>query len=102
MSEAQTPATEAQKREMAERVLKVRGFAFGLHQILAEADWEFLQRLEHWVEYVYLSDRYIDRRMKELVIIAMLTSLRTLPEHLHAHMLAAVKAGATRQQIIEV
>ena len=93
---------EARKQELWERVLKHRGFAFGAEKILAEADWEFAQKLEEWIAFVYLSERYIVRREKELIIIGIVASLRSPPEVIHAHISAAVAAGATKEEIINI
>jgi len=93
---------EAEKKKYFEEVLKIRGFRFGLHQIHAEADWEFIKRFEEWVKYVYLSDRHLDRRVKELVITGVLCALRSPPPHIKTHINKAVEAGATREEAIEV
>lgn len=93
---------EKEKEKMLERVLKVRGFRYGLHKVLAEADWEFMKKFEEWVEFVYLSERHLDRRVKELVIVGIIGALRSPAEHIQAHINAAVKAGATKEEIIVV
>ena len=91
-----------EKAASFERSLKTRGFRFGLHKIWAEADWEFQKKHEEWVEFVYLKERNLDRRVKELVICAIIGTLKSLPEHIVSHINAAVKAGATKEEIIEV
>jgi len=93
---------ETRKQELWERVLKHRGFGFGADKVLAEADWEFAQKLEEWIAFVYLSDRYINRREKELIIIGIVSVLRSPPEVIHAHISAAVAAGATKEEIITI
>lgn len=102
MVKEQDKGLEQEKQEMLERVLKVRGFRYGLHKVLAEADWEFMKKFEEWVEFVYLSERHLDRRVKELVIVGILGALRSPPEHIQAHINAAVKAGATKDEVIVV
>lgn len=91
-----------EKKASFERSLKTRGFRFGLHKVWAEADWEFQKRHEEWVEFVYLKERNLDRRVKELVICGIIGALKSLPEHIVSHINAAVKAGATKDEIIEV
>jgi alkylhydroperoxidase/carboxymuconolactone decarboxylase family protein YurZ len=91
-----------EKKASFERSLKTRGFRFGLHKVWAEADWEFQKKHEEWVEFVYLKERNLDRRVKELVICAIIASLKSLPEHIVSHINAAVKAGATPDEVIEV
>ena len=95
--------TEArEKSQYFQDVLKIRGFRFGLHQIHAEADWEFIKKFEEWVQYVYLKDRNLDKRVKELVITAVLCALRSPPPHIRTHMNKAVQGGATKDELIEV
>jgi alkylhydroperoxidase/carboxymuconolactone decarboxylase family protein YurZ len=91
-----------EKAALFERSLKTRGFRYGLHKVWAEADWEFHKKHEDWVEFVYLKERNLDRRVKELVICAIIGALKSLPEHIVSHINAAVKAGATKEEVIEV
>src|SRR4026208_554983 len=93
---------DADKKKYFDEVLKARGFRFGLHQIHAEADWEFIKKFEEWVRYVYLSERYLDRRVKELVITGVLCALRSPPPPIKPHRRKAVGAGARREEMIEV
>ena len=92
----------SEKREMVKKVYDARGFRFGLHAVLAEADWEYMKRFEKWVEFVYLSARHVDRRLKELIVTGIVGALRSAPEHIKAHIDAGVKAGATKEEIILV
>jgi alkylhydroperoxidase/carboxymuconolactone decarboxylase family protein YurZ len=98
----QASTTAAEKKKYFKDVLKIRGFRFGLHQIHAEADWEFIKKFEEWVKFIYLSDRHLDRRVKELVITGILCALRSPPPHIKTHMNKAVEAGATKEEIIVV
>lgn len=91
-----------EKKAAFERSLKTRGFRFGLHMVWAEADWEFHKKHEDWVEFVYLKDRSLVRRVKELVICGIIATLKSLPGHIVSHIKAAVKAGATKEEVIEV
>ena len=95
-------ALARRKEALFKRSLKSRGFRFGLHKVWAEADWEFHQQHEKWVEFVYLKERNLDRRVKELVICAIIATLKSQPGHIVSHIKAAVKAGATKDEIIEV
>ncbi len=91
-----------EKAALFERSLKTRGFRFGLHKVWAEADWEFQKKHEEWVEFVYLKERNLDRRVKELVICGIIGALKSPPGHIVSHINAAVKAGATKEEVIEV
>jgi alkylhydroperoxidase/carboxymuconolactone decarboxylase family protein YurZ len=91
-----------EKAALFERSLKTRGFRYGLHKVWPEADWEFHKKHEEWVEFVYLKERSLDRRVKELVICGIIGALKSQPGHIVSHINAAVKAGATKEEIIEV
>jgi alkylhydroperoxidase/carboxymuconolactone decarboxylase family protein YurZ len=93
---------QIEKTKFYDDVLKARGFRLGLHQVMAEADWDFMQRFEEWVKYVYLGDRHLDKRVKELVITGILCALRSPAPHIKVHMKKAVEAGATKEEIIVV
>ncbi len=102
MKKKQSASLKAKKNAMMDRVLKERGFRYGLHRILTEGDWECMQKFEEWVEFVYTKERHLDRRVKELIITAIILTLRSSPEHVQAHMKAAAKAGATKEELIVV
>lgn len=98
----QADALAREKEELFERSLKTRGFRFGLHKVWAEADWEFQKKHEEWVEFVYLKERHLDRRVKELMACAILGAIKIPPDAIVSHINAAVKAGATKEEVIEV
>lgn len=77
MQENQSASLETEKKAMMDRVLKERGFRYGLHKILTEGDWECMQKFEEWVEFVYTKERHLDRRVKELIITAIILTLRS-------------------------
>ena len=101
-SKVRTGNKEREQKDYFQNVLRIRGFRFGLHAIHAEADWEFIKKFEEWVQYIYLSDRNLDKRVKELVITAVLCALRSPPPHIKTHMNKAVQGGATKDELIEV
>jgi len=102
MKKKRKNSPQAEKKKFYDGVLKARGFRLGLHQVMAEADWEFMQKFEEWVKYVYLSDRHLDKRVKELVITGVLCALRSPPPHIKVHMNKAVEGGATKEELIVV
>ena len=102
MAKKRKSGEKADKKKFYDDVLKVRGFRLGLHQVMAEADWDFMQNFEEWVKYVYLKDRSLDKRVKELVITGVLCALRSPAPHIKVHMNKAVQAGATKEELIEV
>jgi len=91
-----------EKKDMAKRQLQTRGFRLALHKVFAHADWEFVKKFEEWVQYVYLSERHLDRRTKELLIVGITATHKSPPEHIEVHMRAALAAGATKEELIVV
>lgn len=81
---------------------KQRGFKFGLHELMMQADPEYAKRREDWVRFIYLEDRNLEPRAKELVIIGILSALRSPLPHIKLHMEQAVKAGVSKEEILEV
>ena len=78
-----------------------RGYVLDLHKTLAIRDPEFLVEYEQILNSTFLREGSLDRRMKELVYIGVLTALSTPQAHLVAHMRAAVSGGATEQEVLE-
>ncbi len=44
----------------------------------------------------------LDRKSREIATIASLTTLRTSPKELRSHIMGALRAGCSRQEIVEV
>ena len=90
------------KTKLLEGVLKARGYRYGIHRIQAEADLEYMQKFDEWVKFVYLGQRHLDRKVKELVATGIVAALRSPPKNIKGHIDRAVQAGATREEAIEV
>ena len=90
------------KTKLLDDVLKARGYRYGIHRIQAEADLEYMEKFDEWVKFVYLSQRHLDRKVKELVATAVVAALKSPPKNIKGHIARAVMAGATREEAIEV
>ena len=84
-----------------ERVTRLRGFRYGLHDFLAELDVNALKAVNDQVEANYLNQSLLDRKTKELLIIAVCVAQGDWVSHIQIHMHAANKAGATPDEIME-
>ena len=94
-------ATE--KESELERVTRLRGFRYGLHDFLAELDVNALKAVNDRVEANYLNESsLIDRKTKELLITVACVAQGDMVSHIQIHMHAAHKAGATPEEILEV
>ena len=89
------------KESELERVTRLRGFRFGLHDFLGELDVEALKRNNDQVEANYLNESLLDRKTKELLIVATCIAEGDWISHLQIHMHAANMAGASPEEILE-
>src|SRR5947209_19627574 len=89
------------EREL-ERTTALRGFRYGLHDFVAAVGGvEALKRHNDNTQATYLKHGLLDRKTKELLIIAACVASGDLVSHIQIHMHAAQKAGATPEEIME-
>ena len=81
---------------------KTAALHFGLHDVMAQADPEYAMKRKDWVDFLYFQDRHLEPRTKELVIIGILAALKSPPPYIKAHIEQAVKAGASKEEVIAV
>lgn len=86
---------------MLAEIERKRGYVLDLHRTLAVRDPAFLADYERLLGAAFLAERALDRRVKELVYVGVLTALGTPRAHLVAHMRAAVANGATEREVLE-
>jgi alkylhydroperoxidase/carboxymuconolactone decarboxylase family protein YurZ len=92
--------TPEQEREL-ERTTALRGFRYGLHDFLAEVDLEGLTRTNDKVEAEYVKPSLLDRKSKELMILAACIAMTDEVTHLQIHFHAAAREGATPEELYE-
>jgi AhpD family alkylhydroperoxidase len=85
-----------------QKMKEQRKFSAGMHSVLAAVDFPFLKAMNQFSEAGYLNDRLLSRKLKELIFIAISAVKGGDKEHLKMHMHAAIKAGATKEEILEV
>jgi alkylhydroperoxidase/carboxymuconolactone decarboxylase family protein YurZ len=88
-----------EKEQELERVTRLRGFRYGLHDFLAEVDLAALKKINDKVEAEYINAPLLDRKTKELLILAACIAQKDEVSHLQIHMHAAAKAGATEEEL---
>ena len=90
------------EREL-ERTTEMRGFRFGMHDFVGNLlGAEALKKHNDRSAVNYLKKGLIDRKTKELAIIAACVALKDNITHMQCHMWAAHKAGATPEEILEL
>jgi 4-carboxymuconolactone decarboxylase len=92
----------AKGKKLLEELGAKRGYVLEMHRILAAADPDFLEAYEAFLGSAYLRQRGLDRRTKELLYTGVLTAIAAPREQVIAHMKAALTAGATPQDLLEV
>jgi predicted amidohydrolase/alkylhydroperoxidase/carboxymuconolactone decarboxylase family protein YurZ len=98
---ARPEASPLDGARMLAEIERKRGYVLDLHRTLADRDPAFLAQYERFLGAAFLEERSLDRRVKELVYVGVLTALSTPQAHLVAHMQAAVAHGATPQEVLE-
>ena len=91
-----------EKETELERVTRLRGFRYGLHDFLAEVDLEALKAVNDHMEATYIGTTELDRKTKELSILVGCIAQQDLVSHMQIHMHAANKAGCSPAEILEV
>jgi alkylhydroperoxidase/carboxymuconolactone decarboxylase family protein YurZ len=82
-----------------ERVIRLRGFRYGLHDFLAEVDLDALKKVNNKVEAEYINAPLLDRKTEELLILAACIAQKDEVPHVQIHLHAAIKAGATKEEL---
>ena len=91
------------KREAElERTTRLRGFRYGIHDLMAELDLDALRAINDQVEAAYVNKSLLDRKTKEMLIIAACVAQADEVSHLQIHMHAANKAGATPEELMDL
>ena len=72
-----------------------RGYTLEMHRIMAEADLEWAQKYNAFIEATYTGQRMLDRKTKELLQIVVEAALRADVEQIQAHVRVALQEGAT-------
>ena len=90
-----------ERREYLDELVEKRGYVLDYHKVLAEQDFDALRALNALIEAVYLKERRLDRKTKELLFVLSLTVMRSEKGHIKSHVNAALEAGATAGEVLE-
>lgn len=90
------------QRDLLKKMAGQRKFVAELHKVMVLADCDFIERLNGLSEVAYTNERLLSRATKELLFIAISVSRGGDIEHVKMHMRAAVTAGATSEEILQV
>jgi 4-carboxymuconolactone decarboxylase len=94
-------ATQEEKQAYIDRMVSKRGYAQGYHKVLVQNDYDATLKINELIEEVYLKDRLIDRKTKELIFIVGLTLLRAERQQIQDHIGVALALGVSKEMILE-
>jgi 4-carboxymuconolactone decarboxylase len=84
-----------------DEMARKRGYVLDYHKYMVNADFDVLMAANELVDSVYLSERRLDRKTKELIFIVSLTVLRAGKEHIKSHIRVGLELGLTPEEILE-
>lgn len=91
----------SEKQEFLDELVRARGYVLDYHKVLAEKDLDALRAINGLIEAVYLKERHLDRKTKELLFVLSLTVMRSEKGHIKSHIRAALDAGASEEEVLE-
>lgn len=94
-------ATEAEKQAFLDNLIAKRGYVLPYHRALVDSDLEVMRSMDDLVSRVYLANRSLSAREKELIFIVSLTVMRGEAEHIEGHIRKARALGVPDQDILE-
>lgn len=94
-------AEKNERQEYLDELVEARGYVLDYHKVLAEQDFDALKAFNGLIEAVYLKERRLDRKTKELLFVLSLTAMRSDKDHIKSHVRAALAAGASEGEVLE-
>jgi 4-carboxymuconolactone decarboxylase len=82
-------------------MVRKRGYVLYYHKYMAQADYDVLRAANNLVDAVYLQERRLDRKTKELLFIVSLTVVRAQKSHIRSHIRVALELGLAPEEILE-
>src|SRR5699024_599083 len=88
-------------QEYIDEMARSRGYVLDYHKVMAKQDFPVLQAANGLVSAAYLTQRTLDRRIKELIFIVSLTVMRASKGHIQSHIRVALDLGVSPEEILE-
>ncbi len=93
--------SDSEEQQYIDDMARRRGYVLDYHKVMVKQDVTFMKAADALVQAAYLEQRTLDRKTKELIFIVSLTVMRAERAHIVSHINAALKAGATSEEILE-
>jgi 4-carboxymuconolactone decarboxylase len=94
-------ATDDEKQDYLDEMVRARGYVLDFHKVMAEQDFDTLRSFNELIEAAYLRPRRLDRKTKELLFILSLTVMRSSKRHIQSHIRVALDLGVSPEEILE-
>lgn len=93
--------TADEKQAYIDNMARERGYVLDYHKVMAAQDYDVLRATNNLIDAVYLKQRRLDRRTKELLFIVTLTVMRAGKGQIASHIKAALDLGVPAEEILE-
>lgn len=90
-----------ERQQYVDDMARARGYVLEYHKVMAKHDYDALKAANNLVDAVYLSERTLDRRTKELLFIVSLTVMRASKAHIQSHIKIGLDLGLTPTEMLE-
>lgn len=94
-------ATADEKQVYINRMVEIRGYSQDYHKILVENAYDTTLAMDALVSQLYIKDRNLDKRTKELIIIAALVLVKAERRQIIDHIEVALALGISKEVILE-
>src|SRR5271165_3731981 len=95
-------ASDREKIDYLNEIVRTRGYAHGSHRLLANHDLEVLKVVNDVTLANYIPKRSLSPIEKELLLVGSFTALHSQPAIIRAHIQKSLKAGADLRQSLAV
>jgi 4-carboxymuconolactone decarboxylase len=92
---------QADQQAFINDMVKRRGYVLDYHKVLTRQDFPVMQAADNLIHAVYLKERRLDRKTKELIFVTSLTVMRAEKAHIQSHIRVALKLGLSAEEILE-
>lgn len=89
------------RRAFLDDLVRRRGFVRPSHKLLVEYDIEVMQAMDALAQAVYMKDRRLEQKTKELIFITSMVCLRLPKSYVQTHIKIALEHGVSKEEILE-
>jgi len=91
-----------EKQAYLDKLVQDRGYVLEYHKILVKHDFDAMVGINQLLEAIYLRERKLSRRDKELLSVFGLVLVRAARGQIQSHIQVAVEEGVTAEELLEL